>query len=127
VHLHLQPVFNCQGTLIAKIGGGHRSLGALVPTADTRGLDCCGAGDGNRRPGPAISPDSPRSVGLVGGADRDRTDDPLLAKQVLSQLSYSPIGLAVGQRIDECREFRAESVSTLNSRHSAFMKNGGPR
>ena len=26
----------------------------------------------------------------IGGADRDRTDDPLLAKQVLSQLSYSP-------------------------------------
>jgi hypothetical protein len=25
-----------------------------------------------------------------GGADRARTDDPLLAKQVLSQLSYSP-------------------------------------
>ena len=25
-----------------------------------------------------------------GGASRDRTDDPLLAKQVLSQLSYSP-------------------------------------
>jgi hypothetical protein len=27
-----------------------------------------------------------------GGADRDRTGDPLLAKQVLSQLSYSPVG-----------------------------------
>jgi hypothetical protein len=27
---------------------------------------------------------------VVGGADRDRTDDPLLAKQMLSQLSYSP-------------------------------------
>ncbi len=27
---------------------------------------------------------------LCGGAGRDRTDDPLLAKQVLSQLSYSP-------------------------------------
>ena len=27
-----------------------------------------------------------------GGAGRDRTDDPLLAKQVLSQLSYSPLG-----------------------------------
>jgi hypothetical protein len=27
----------------------------------------------------------------IGGADRDRTDDPLLAKQVLSQLSYSPL------------------------------------
>ena len=26
-----------------------------------------------------------------GGADRDRTGDPLLAKQVLSQLSYGPI------------------------------------
>ena len=25
-----------------------------------------------------------------GGACRDRTDDPLLAKQVLSQLSYGP-------------------------------------
>ncbi len=27
---------------------------------------------------------------LTGGASRDRTDDPLLAKQMLSQLSYSP-------------------------------------
>ena len=27
----------------------------------------------------------------VGGAERDRTDDLLLAKQALSQLSYSPI------------------------------------
>ena len=27
----------------------------------------------------------------VGGATRDRTADPLLAKQVLSQLSYSPL------------------------------------
>jgi hypothetical protein len=29
-------------------------------------------------------------VKLSGGADRDRTGDPLLAKQVLSQLSYAP-------------------------------------
>jgi hypothetical protein len=27
---------------------------------------------------------------IVGGRDRDRTGDPLLAKQVLSQLSYTP-------------------------------------
>ena len=27
---------------------------------------------------------------LFGGDERDRTDDPLLAKQVLSQLSYTP-------------------------------------
>ena len=31
-----------------------------------------------------------------GGADRDRTGDPLLAKQVLSHLSYSPIEQVVG-------------------------------
>ena len=29
---------------------------------------------------------------MVGGGRRDRTDDLLLAKQPLSQLSYAPIG-----------------------------------
>ena len=29
----------------------------------------------------------------LGGDNRDRTDDPLLAKQVLSQLSYTPVVL----------------------------------
>ena len=28
---------------------------------------------------------------ISGGDERDRTDDPLLAKQVLSQLSYTPV------------------------------------
>jgi hypothetical protein len=32
-----------------------------------------------------------------GGAERDRTADPLLAKQVLSQLSYSPMVGACGK------------------------------
>lgn len=32
---------------------------------------------------------------MNGGAERDRTADPLLAKQVLSQLSYSPNLLSV--------------------------------
>jgi hypothetical protein len=36
----------------------------------------------------ANEPDNP--VTGIGGAGRDRTDDPLLAKQVLSQLSYGP-------------------------------------
>lgn len=31
----------------------------------------------------------------LGGAERDRTADPLLAKQVLSQLSYSPIQVSI--------------------------------
>ena len=34
-----------------------------------------------------------RKLFKFGGADPDRTGDPLLAKQVLSQLSYSPFNL----------------------------------
>ena len=30
-------------------------------------------------------------MNMYGGAERDRTDDLLLARQALSQLSYSPI------------------------------------
>ena len=33
----------------------------------------------------------PTGVSELGGARRDRTADPLLAKQVLSQLSYGPL------------------------------------
>ena len=33
------------------------------------------------------------TVKRIGGRDRDRTGDPLLAKQVLSQLSYTPLQL----------------------------------
>ena len=36
------------------------------------------------------------SLRIPGGGDRNRTDDPLLAKQVLSQLSYTPDDLVVG-------------------------------
>ena len=36
----------------------------------------------------------PRISAGSGGADRDRTGDPLLAKQVLSQLSYGPVSRA---------------------------------
>ena len=32
-----------------------------------------------------------KTLSRPGGDERDRTDDPLLAKQVLSQLSYTPI------------------------------------
>src|SRR3989442_13997443 len=54
----------------------------LVSSADVR--LSCGVSSHNRASPLAISARSD------GGADRDRTDDPLLAKQVLSQLSYSP-------------------------------------
>ena len=36
-----------------------------------------------------------------GGAERDRTVDPLLAKQVLSQLSYSPITTSLPDSFDQ--------------------------
>ena len=39
-----------------------------------------------------------------GGDERDRTDDPLLAKQVLSQLSYTPIS-DFGYQISDFRPF----------------------
>ena len=35
---------------------------------------------------------------MNGGGERDRTDDPLLAKQVLSQLSYTPVGALPASR-----------------------------
>ena len=48
-----------------------------------------------------------------GGADRDRTGDPLLAKQVLSQLSYSPVhGSSMNRRHELWRETRAEAQFT---------------
>ena len=36
---------------------------------------------------------------FVGGADRDRTGDPLVANQVLSQLSYSPLEAVAGRQL----------------------------
>jgi hypothetical protein len=40
----------------------------------------------------------PKSIIPAGGARRDRTDDLLLAKQALSQLSYGPSAMASDQR-----------------------------
>ena len=49
-------------------------------TADSRGVTTARA----------FAPRTRDSSMGAGGADRIRTDDPLLAKQMLSQLSYSP-------------------------------------
>ena len=37
-------------------------------------------------------------AGWAGGANRDRTDDLLLAKQALSQLSYGPLTYALDDK-----------------------------
>src|SRR5205814_6694957 len=56
----------------------------VVSSADIR-VSC-----GVKKDNPALTCGISAQPHDHGGADRDRTDDPLLAKQVLSQLSYSP-------------------------------------
>ena len=69
--LSTYPYSIVKDSRIAKIGSAR--VPEAVHTADTRD-----------------------SSAEIGGADRDRTDDPLLAKQMLSQLSYSPGGRRSG-------------------------------
>ena len=78
-----------------------------------------------------MSPNKRRSFPCVptrtGGDERDRTDDPLLAKQVLSQLSYTPISLRVRStlRFPEPQklnnDFRPELRLTLDVKHIAVF------
>ena len=49
-----------------------------------------------------------KTAGVTGGARRDRTADPLLAKQVLSQLSYGPLNQSI-----DTREKRKERLLSL--------------
>ena len=52
----------------------------------------------------------------LGGAERDRTADPLLAKQVLSQLSYSPIQVAPQGFNQEIRQrLNHKSIQTVQN------------
>ena len=61
-----------------------------------------------------------------GGANRDRTDDPLLAKQVLSQLSYSPVTLFGLNRIHDKMvgpgrlELPTSRLSGVRSNHLSY-------
>ena len=50
----------------------------------------------------------PPKAAVLGGDDRDRTDDPLLAKQVLSQLSYAPKARSVSKRAPAAQDRRAK-------------------
>ena len=80
----------------------------------------------------------PFSSSTVGGDDGNRTHDPLLAGQVLSQLSYTPIGVLIFHRelfwssrcvgIDLSSRAVARKVSSAQqSLTSVFgMGTGGP-
>ena len=56
----------------------------------------------------SLRPASFQSLG-IGGDERVRTDDPLLAKQVLSQLSYTPTVPRPSSFCPECFPFGAHS------------------
>ena len=66
-----------------------------------------------------------------GGDERDRTDDPLLAKQVLSQLSYTPIALLLLfsifhflsgiLKIEQCLSLLSYSSLSLTFRVQTFL------
>ena len=50
----------------------------------------------------------------VGGARRDRTDDLLLAKQALSQLSYGPVGRVEPLGPTEARSQKSEIPNSIS-------------
>ena len=60
----------------------------------------------------------------IGGAERDRTADPLLAKQVLSQLSYSPNHRKhlTANRQDQVNPNKPQFATAI----SFTVANGGP-
>ena len=71
---------------------------------------------------------------VIGGGERDRTDDPLLAKQVLSQLSYTPssvVGLVgiepTTSRLSGVRSshlsYRPELGSVVFKEHASILQN----
>lgn len=76
-----------------------------------------------------------------GGGGRDRTDDPLLAKQVLSQLSYAPVRyrnmVGLGglepptSRLSSARSnqlsYKPESYTGFKRQYSALARRGSCR
>jgi hypothetical protein len=67
---------------------GRRALKRLKPAITSSRKNWNSMFPGRRHPCEVAA--SRKQKMRFGGADRDRTGDPLLAKQVLSQLSYSP-------------------------------------
>ena len=65
---------------------------SLFTMSDIRSERAQGAGFATKLFDPDDPSTLPRSAGEGGGAGRDRTDDLMLAKHALSQLSYVPDG-----------------------------------
>ena len=61
------------------------------------------------------------SILVVGGGKENRTPDPLLAKQVLSQLSYTPKLVGLGRL-----ELPTLRLSGVRSNHLSYKPFHGP-
>jgi hypothetical protein len=65
------------------------TIGSAAGGGDERADQAAGVGSVPTRANQMGDGATPTTI-RISGADRDRTGDPLLAKQVLSQLSYRP-------------------------------------
>jgi hypothetical protein len=62
-----------------------------------------------------------------GGARRDRTDDLMLAKHALSQLSYGPVSLeTIGAPLHACELCRARFASLMGASSAARLRHAEP-
>ena len=85
--IHIDKEHLCQRT--ANGAGNHDTRTATCPDMRSRTLASPRSSNPANQAHP-IADLEPPSLRGPGGGDRVRTDDPLLAKQVLSQLSYAP-------------------------------------
>ena len=67
-----------------------------------------------------------RAARRFGGGDRTRTDDPLLAKQVLSQLSYTPSVISGQSPVIRRKSDREKAPRLLITDHWKLITDGGP-
>ena len=91
-HLHYF-CFNCFSLFNFQVTFSFENFFFLRPLVGTSGLEpptsrLSGVRSNHLSYAPMMCRSSPSSL---GGDEEDRTPDPLLAKQVLSQLSYTPI------------------------------------
>ena len=61
----------------------------------------------------------------VGGDEENRTPDPLLARQVLSQLSYAPIRPLSSCRLESSDLSRFDKVLRMSLLHVRLMRSSG--
>ena len=89
--------------------------GTQTPSLDTKVVELNGIEPAGQRSANQDFIGSPHRPTRDGGAERDRTDDLLLAKQALSQLSYSPSPFV---RLDQLQSRAHRGLARLESRRS---------